>query len=178
MRFLCILLLSSFPFLSFASTSCKAVQEQYGLSDDQVGEMHQSFLYAESEGLGSVLAAISFYESSAGVFLVGADEVSAGSHHVLITHVINTFELPHTKENRAFVRDALVNNFGLSAHIALRELKWWHDRHSGDLFKALRSYNQGYYWKSNNMEARKASYKYAQNVTNLSAFVKRHCSWG
>lgn len=156
--------------------SCGELKHSYGLSEAQMLTMYQVHELAKDESLAATLAAIAFYESSAGKFLSNEKDPSAGAHHVLLSHALSYLQLEPSETNYAFVTDALVNNLGLSTTIAEQELGWWLDRHRGDMFKAVRSYNQGYYWKLKNVGSRTRSWNYAVNVTEMSKKIKQ-CSW-
>ena len=180
MKFLILLV----GLLSFTVTSasevrnweCNELQLEYRLSDYQMYIMHRSFKYAVGDDLGYTLAAIAFKESSAGVRLYNWNDPSAGVHHVLAAHVLNTLGMEHTPEHIEMGMEMLASNFYLSAHIALRELKWWVNRHNGDWFKAVRSYNQGHYWRLPEAE-RVRSYNYARSVQGIVGFMERESCW-
>ena len=159
------------------SSECRYLKDTYNLSNSQIHNLRVSHELAGDTGMGNILAAISYYESSAGINLVNKNDPSAGHHHVLLTHALSYFGLEATKENLRFVEDALIHNVGLSAHIAMQELEWWLNRHKGDLFKALRSYNQGYYWRLKSRKERTRSYNYAINVIKKANEVEK-CGWG
>ena len=156
--------------------SCKELKHSYKLSANQMLTMYQVHKLAKDEALAATLAAIAFYESSAGKYLSNKKDPSAGAHHVLLSHALTYLQLEPSKTNYAFVSDALVNNLGLSTAIAEQELGWWLERHRGDTFKAVRSYNQGYYWKLKDVSSRTRSWNYAANVTKLSKKIKQ-CNW-
>ena len=158
------------------SYSCGELKHSYGLSETQMLTMYQVHELAKDKSLAATLAAIAFYESSAGRFLSNEKDPSAGAHHVLLSHALTYLQLEPSEENYAFITDALVNNLGLSAAIAEQELSWWLERHRGDIFKAARSYNQGYYWKLKNVSSRTRSWNYAASVTKMSKKIKQ-CNW-
>lgn len=171
-----LLLLLAVTFPSYAY-ECKALQTKYKLSATQVHNMWKSYEYAKEKNLGYTLAAISYKESSAGIFNINRKDPSAGHHHVLVTHVLKYFNLKDTEANREKALKVLKENFEVSAFFALTELEWWLNRHNGDWFKTLRSYNQGYYWKIPNPEARKRSWNYATEAKALVSFMQQHCNW-
>lgn len=156
--------------------SCEELKHSYKLSKDQMLTMYQVHKLAKDESLAATLAAIAFYESSAGKYLSNKKDPSAGAHHVLLSHALTYLQLEPSKANRMFVKDALMNNLGLSTTIAEQELGWWLERHKGNIFKAVRSYNQGYYWKIKNVSARTRSWNYAVNVTKMSKQIEQ-CGW-
>ena len=155
---------------------CDPLQAEYRLSDHQMYIMRRSYDYGKEHDLGYTLAAIAFKESSAGVRLYNWNDPSAGVHHVLATHVLNTLGMEHTPEHIEMGMEMLASNFYLSAHIALRELKWWIDRHNGDWFRAVRSYNQGHYWRLPEGE-RVRSYNYARSVQGIVRLMERESCW-
>ena len=156
--------------------SCGELKHSYKLSEAQMLTMYQVHELAEDKSLAAALAAIAFYESSAGKYLSNKKDPSAGAHHVLLSHALTYLQLEPSKTNYKFVKDALMNNLGLSAAIAEQELGWWLERHKGNMFKAVRSYNQGYYWKIKNVNSRTRSWNYAVNVTKMSNKIKQ-CNW-
>lgn len=162
--------------------SCDALQNNYlpnnqRFSNSQMQVMHRSFEYAREYDLGWTLAAISFRESSAGVNLKNPNDPSAGAHHVLATHVLNDFGMERTPSNIEMAMDMLASNFELSAHYALRELKWWKNRHNGSWFLAVRSYNQGHFWRLSDPKLRERSYNYARNIQHTVRFMIDNCDW-
>lgn len=171
-----LIMLFLLPCKAFAVWECNALQEEYRLSPQQVFAVWKSYDFGKADNIGATLAALSFFESSAGKFTVNRKDPSAGHHHILLTHTLKRFALDDTRENRTYVMDALRSNFGLSASEASTIFLWWLDRHKGDWFKAVRSYNGGYYWKLP-VEARKQNWDYAMKVTRLTKFIERNCEW-
>lgn len=182
MVFLFITVFTSVSIADDAPWRCDALQNDYlphnqKFSTSQMETMYRSFEYAREDDLGWTLAAIAFRESSAGVRLKNPRDPSAGAHHVLATHVLNDFGMGHTQENINMAMDMLASNFELSAHYAMRELKWWLNRHNGNWFLAVRSYNQGYFWLLTDPKDRQRSYNYARNVQDTVRFMMQHCEW-
>lgn len=172
--------MSMFAITGYAGNNndwrCDALQSEYKLSDTQLYNMHRSYQYAKKDNLGWTLAAISFRESSGGMALVNWNDPSAGHHHVLAKYVMKEFGMTNTPENIAIAMEMLSSNFYLSAHFAVRELKWWKKKHKGDFFKTWRSYNQGYYWLLTDINARKRSFGYATDIGNMIKFMKDNCT--
>lgn len=155
---------------------CDALKREYRVSDTQVYNMWRSYEYGKGHNLGWTLAAISFRESSAGINLVNPNDPSGGHHHILARHVINEFGMPNTPEGVNAALEMLASNFYLSAYFAVRELKWWQNRHRGDWFRAVRSYNQGHYWLLPDPKDRVRSWNYATNVQTMVRFMQSNCT--
>ena len=173
--FLTLLLFACQTQPAFSFYTCPAIQEEYNLSDKQMTNLAMSFDYAKDMGFGYTLAAISYVESSAGINTDADDKLSAGHHQVLKTHALQFFGMADTPENQLTVADYLDSNFGLSATIALQEFLWWYERHDGNWFNAVRSYNRGYYWR--NPLASITSFKYAMKVRAMVKFFEKNCNW-
>ena len=170
-----------FLFLLFSTTTyayqCQALSDRYGVSESQKYVMFKIFNAGYNENLGYSLAAIAFYESSAGVNLVNRNDPSGGVFHVHVKHVLDTFDLPMTEENIDLAIDMLSNNFDFAASLAMRELQWWLSRHNGSHFHAWRSYNGGYFWWSSRPDSvRYRSWDYATNIQNMVRFMESNCS--
>lgn len=146
-------------------------------TDTQFNNLQYSYAFGEQytrkgelktdpgeRGLGYIMAAIAWHESSAGI------KTSAGSGH----HAYGMFQnyLP-TLRNRAIQKGLDMSDRQLIRHMgnrensaswAYEELQYWLTVHKGDTRKALASYNAG--WKIKN------GMKYANDVLSKANYLK------
>ena len=157
---------------------CPALYEQYRIERDQEIVMKRSYEAGRLEGYGYTLAAIAFYESSAGRNMSNPNDPSGGVFHITLKNVMAKFGMKDTEENRAQALDMLNSNFDFSVYMAIDVLDWWSIRHDGDKFNAIRSYNGGYYWWSDRESEGKRSMTYATNINEMKSFLRLNCGWG
>lgn len=139
-----------------------AFGEQY--SKDAKFKSHEKRY--DNNGLGYIMAALAWQESSAGVNVQHKD-----GHHAygMFQNYLPTLK-SRVKQSGWELTDAeiikMVKVRKNSAAWAYIELSYWLNRHNGDIRKAISSYNAG-----NNV---KAGNKYASQVLEKANYLKSH----
>ncbi|QFR56065.1 hypothetical protein CPT_Muldoon_110 [Serratia phage Muldoon] len=151
--------------------------DKVNFTDTQFNNLHYAYVFGEQytrkgelrndpneRGLGYIMAAIAWQESSAGTNSTG------GKNH----HAYGMFQnyLP-TLRNRAIHKGLNMSDRQLINHVSKREnsaawayeeLNYWLNVHKGDTRKALASYNAG--WKVKN------GMRYANDVLSKANYLK------
>lgn len=114
----------------------------------QLWTMQRAFDYGAPDGMGHLLAAIVWKESSAGLKLHRKD----GEHWSMRSYGPFHILLRTAKQRRGCstwncsnLKNRLLHNFEYSAELAVEELEYWRNR-LGSASKALSAYNAGNNW--------------------------------
>ncbi|AUE22997.1 hypothetical protein FDI95_gp124 [Citrobacter phage CF1 ERZ-2017] len=118
----------------------------------------------DNKGLGYVMAALLWQESSAGLKTKGKSGHQAYGmfQNYLPTMRNRVAEIGWKMTDAEIIR--MLNKRSNSASWAYIELSYWLNRHNGDMRKAIASYNAGNNWKSGN--------KYASQVLDKAYYLK------
>ncbi|ASD52048.1 hypothetical protein KNT64_gp096 [Pseudomonas phage PspYZU05] len=174
MKKICLLLLIS-------SLLSPAYSKEH-FSDVQKDNLHYAYAYGEQftkdgkqknhltndkKGLGFIMAAIAWQESSAGINTVGKKGHKAyGMFQNYLPTVKARYKQIGINLPDQFIVNMLNGPRENSATWAYIELSYWLDIHKGNMRKALSSYNAG--WNI------KAGSKYAQDVLEKAYYLKNN----
>lgn len=164
-----LLLVSSMGFASehtFSNVQLENLQYAYSFGEQfqKDGKFKGHNNRYDNNGLGYIMAALAWRESSAGLKTQGGNE-----HHAygMFQNYLPTVR-ERVKEVGWNMTDAqiisMLKDRKNSATWAYIELSYWLDRHNGDMRKAISSYNAGNKWQAGN--------KYASDVIAKANYLK------
>lgn len=164
-----LLLVSSLGFASehtFSNVQLDNLHYAYSFGEQfqKNGKFKEPSKRYDNNGLGYIMAALAWQESSAGVITTGKQ-----GHHAygIFQNYLPTLR-ERVKQAGWSMTDAeiirMLKNRKHSASWAYIELSYWLDRHNGDMRKAIASYNAGNKWKAGN--------KYASDVLAKANYLK------
>jgi hypothetical protein len=163
LKYFTVLLLT----LSPPVTACEALYSE-GLTETQVGILNQAYDYGKPYGWGQTLAAIAWKESGGGKFLINLQDPSVGVFHVNVTKVVKHLGYKDTPFNRNRAAQVAMEEFEVSAHIAVMELAYWSVKRGRTWRQTVASYNAGTRWKN--------GVKYADDIA-VKVEVLKKCRW-
>lgn len=123
---------------------CKDVRR---LDSDQIITLVKAYQAGAGEGLGLTLAAVAWQESLAGKVKVNFADPSYGVFHANLNTAASR-EGVTGNYRKNLLAQRLLDDFDFAAEHALKELRYWKDRHAGDWRLIWASYNGGNSWDS------------------------------
>ncbi len=104
------------------------------------------------------LIAIAFQESKLGKLPINIQDPSCGIFHIFLPVYLNSKNIADNAYNRNLHCSELINDTVLSTKVALENFHFWKNYHKGNLDNAIKSYNTGFNYNSQQGKA------YLQNV--------------
>lgn len=139
-----------------------------GLTEQQVGVLRQAHDYGRPYGWGQTLAAIAWKESNAGKYRLNLQDPSVGVFHVKVSKVVKHLGYRNTPFNRNRAAQVAMEEFEVSAHIAVMELAYWSVQRGRSWRQTVASYNAGGKWQNGS--------RYADDIAVKVGKIKS-CNW-
>lgn len=136
-------------FLIFLCLSINADELRwYELSNEQQKIAKIIYRLVDDKDERLALIAIAFQESKLGKIPINIQDPSCGAFHILLPVYLKAKNVSDNTYNRNLYCSELINDTVLSTKIALENLHYWRNYHKGDLYAAIKSYNTGFGYNS------------------------------